>query len=85
MCECVYVGVCMCVCVHTCILNHVYVQERTYVCMCVCICSLLLGNSNFKDPYLLAQLSGLGDCKVARVCRPATDYKLVVRPWESGI
>ena len=30
-------------------------------------------------------MSGLGDCKVARVGRPATDYKLVVRPWESGI
>ena len=26
------------------------------VCVCVCVCSLLLGNPNFKDPYLLAQL-----------------------------
>ena len=25
-------------------------------CVCVCICSLLLGNPNFKDPYLIAQV-----------------------------
>ena len=51
--------------------------------MFVVCCSATQINS--KDPYLLAQLSGLGDCKVARVGRPATDYKLVVRPWESDI
>ena len=32
----------------------------SYTCMCVCermhVCSLLLGNPNFKDPYLLAQV-----------------------------
>ena len=56
-----------------------------FVCACVCVCSLLLGNPNFKDPLLSLSTSGLGDCKVARVGRPATDYKLVVRPWESGI
>ena len=48
------------------------------------MCSLLLGNPNFKDPLSLST-SGLGDCKVARVGTPATDYKLVVRPWESGM
>ena len=45
--------------------------------MCVCVCSLLLGNP--------LSASGLGDCKVAMVGRHATDYKTVVRPWESGI
>ena len=45
----------------------------------MCVCSLLLGNSNFEDSL---STNGLGDCKVARVGRPATDYKLVVRPWE---
>ena len=41
--------------------------------------SLLLGNPNFYRPIPLST-SGLGDCKVARVGKPATDYKLVVRP-----
>ena len=26
------------------------------LCVCVCVCSLLRGNPNFKDPYLLAQV-----------------------------
>ena len=26
-----------------------------FVCVCTHICSLLLGNPNFKDPYLIAQ------------------------------
>ena len=39
----------------------------TYTCVCVCVCSLLLGNPNFKDTYLVARTSGLGDYKVARV------------------
>ena len=38
----------------------------------------------FQRPMSLST-SGLGVCKVARVARPATDYKLVVRLWESGI
>ena len=38
------------------------------MCVCVCVCSLLLGNPNFKDPYLLALV---GECKVARVGRPS--------------
>ena len=42
--------------------------------MCVC----LLGSPNFKRPICLST-SGLGNRKVARVGRPATDYKLVVR------
>ena len=33
------------------------------VCVCVCVCSLLLGNPNFKDKYLLAQVV-YGDYKV---------------------
>ena len=35
--------------------------------------------------YISLSTSGLGDCKVhvARVGRPTTDYKLVVRPLES--
>ena len=48
---------------------------------CVCV---LLGNPNFKDPYLIAQM-GLSDYKVARVGRLTMDYKIVVKPWESGI
>ena len=35
-----FVCVCVCVC----------------LCLCLCGCSLLLGNPNFKDPYLLAQV-----------------------------
>ena len=38
----------------------------------------------FQRPISLST-SGLSDYKVARVGRPATDYKLVVRPWESGM
>ena len=30
------------------------------LCVCVCVRSLVLGNPNFKDPYLVAQLSSLG-------------------------
>ena len=25
---------------------------RVGICVCVCVCSLLLGNPNFKDPYI---------------------------------
>ena len=55
LCVCVCVGVCVCVwgggafvcvCVCVCVCVHV----------CVCVGSLLLGNPNFKDPYLLAQV-----------------------------
>ena len=35
------------------------------------VCSLLLGNPNFEERYLLAQVV----YKVAGVGRPATDYK----------
>ena len=38
------------------------------------VCSLLLGNPNFEDPYLLVQVV----YKVARVGRPATDYKIIL-------
>ena len=67
-------------CVRVCTCVHVSVCVCVCVCrVCVCVCSLLLGNPNFLST------SGLDDCKVARVGRPATDYKLVVRPWESGM
>ena len=62
---------CVCVCVSQCVY--------------VCSLDLLLGNPNFKDPYLIAQLSGLGDYKVARVGRPATEYKIVVRFWTTTV
>ena len=58
----------MCVCVCVCV--------RAY--SCVCVGSLLLGNPNFKATYVSLTTSGLGDCKIARVGRPATDYKLCV-------
>ena len=45
---------------------------QTYANEYTCICSLLLGNP-------------IGDHRVARVGRLATDYIIVVRPWESGI
>ena len=55
------------------------------LCLCTCVCSLLLGNLSFNDPYTVSlSTSCLGDCKVARVGRPATDFKLVFRSWESG-
>ena len=79
--------------VHTCTHTHTHtqVQENLCVCMCVCVCvcmclySLLLGNLSFSDTYTVSlSTSCLGDCKVARVCWPSTDFKLVFRPWESG-
>ena len=50
------------------------------VCVCVqctCVCSLLLGNLSFNDPHTVSlSTSCLGDCKVARVGWPTTDFKL---------
>ena len=40
-----------------------------WVCVCVCVHACVC----------------LGDYKVARVGRPTTYYKLVIRPWESGM
>ena len=55
------------------------------VCKCVCVCVLAVaGQPKFQRPIHLSK-SSLGDCKVARVGRPATYYKLVFRPWESDI
>ena len=48
------------------------------MCACVFVVCCL------ATPYISLRTSGLGDCKVARVGRPTTEYKLVVRPWESG-
>ena len=30
--------------------------HQTLLCVCVCVCSPLLGNSIFKDPYLLVRV-----------------------------
>ena len=58
---------------------------RVCVCVCVCVCaSRAWSLLKFQRPISLST-SALGDCKVARVGRPAIDYKLVVRPWESGM
>ena len=51
--------------------------------MCVCVWSVAW-QPKFQRPISLST-SSLGDYKVARVGRPATDYKIVVRSWESGI
>ena len=40
----------------TVVLHHSQLSACVCVCVCVCVCSLLLGNPNFKDPYLLAQV-----------------------------
>ena len=50
------------------------------VCVCVCVVCCLAT----QRPISLST-SGVGDYKVTRVGRPATDHKIVVRPWESGI
>ena len=55
-----------------------------YVCVCVCVV-LLLGTPNLKGPYLEGYIGSRGDHEVARVGRPTTDYKIVVRPWESSL
>ena len=53
------------------------------VCVCVCVCVFVVRCLATQISKTLSlSTSGLG---VARVGRPATDYKLVVRPWESGI
>ena len=44
-------GVCVCTC-----LGRINTKQSCIVCVCVCVCSLLLGNPNLKDPYLLAQV-----------------------------
>ena len=36
--------------------ESIYNEQSKCVCVCVCICSLLLGNPNFKDLYLIAQM-----------------------------
>ena len=48
-------------------------------CVCVCVCCLATQICTFRST------SSQGDQEVARVGTPTTDYKLVVRPWESGI
>ena len=76
-------------------MSYMYVDvfvERgcVYVCVlfgCMCVYARLYSvawQPKFQRPISLST-SGFGDCKVARVGRPATEYKLVVRPWESGI
>ena len=54
------------------------------MCMCVCVCVSVAWQPKFQRPISLSTI-GLGNCEVARVGRPTTDYKLAVRPWESGV
>ena len=73
----VYVCLCVCVCI----------GQPACVCVteCVCVCLYSVAwQPKFQRPISLST-SGFGDCEVATVGRPATEYKLVVRPWESGI
>ena len=60
---CMYVCVRVCVCV--CVLP-------VCVHVCVCLCRLLLGNLNFEEPYLLAQVV---ITKVTRVGGPQQTTK----------
>ena len=55
------------------------------VCVCVCVCLQSVAWQPKFQRLVSLSTSGLGDFKVARVGRPTTDYKLVVRPWESGM
>ena len=48
--------------------------------MCVCVWSVAL-QPKFQKPISFST-SGLGDCKVARMGRPTTDYKIAVRLGE---
>ena len=63
-----------------------FCQEReSQWLVCVCVCACVAWTPIFQRPIFLISPSGLRDYKVARVGRPATDYKIVVIPWESGI
>ena len=44
----------------------------------MCTCSLLLGNSHFKGPYLIAQVVKLCNYKVGSIDRPTTNYSQTV-------
>ena len=53
--------------------------------MLVCVClQFVAWQPEFQRP-ISHSISGVGDYKVAGVGRPAINYKIVVRPWESGI
>ena len=75
--------------VYTHILQHCTVCDTVYthILQHCTVCDTLYSvawQPKFQRPISLST-SGFGDCKVARVGRPAIEYKLVVRPWESGI
>ena len=79
MCVCVSVSthtgcihiVCVCVCVG----GFAYARVFVYILVCVNVCSPLLNwQPNFQRTISLST-SGLCDCKVARVGRPARDYR----------
>ena len=73
---CVHMPACACVSVLS------LVPACVCACVCVCVwggggggdCSLLPWQPKFQRPVSLST-SGLGNYKVARVGRPATDYK----------
>ena len=62
-------------------------EPVSQVCVCVCVCAhahvSVAWQLEFKRP-ISCNTSRQVDQKVARVGRPTTDYKIVVRLWESG-
>ena len=96
MCVCVHAPVCVCVSARAGVFVHFrvfgYVHTWMGVCMfgslllvCVCVCVCVCAWLPKFQRLISLSTSGLGDCKLGRVGRHVTDYKLVVRPWESGI
>ena len=75
MCVCV----CVCVCVSACVCVCVCECECVCAVCVVCAWQLIFGRPIFHST------SSLGDQAVARVSRPTTDYKIVVRMLESDI
>ena len=85
---CVCVCVCVCLCKYECVCEECvqaclfYVHGVCIWCMCTnsfvvcCLATLIL------KTYISREL---GEYKVARVGRHTTDYKIVIRPWKSGI
>ena len=61
-----------------CVLYHVLKCVRTCVCMCVHVCMHVQGVCMSIHVCVCV-------CVCARMGRPATDCKIVVRLWESGI
>ena len=83
MCVCVYMRLCVCVSVsaHAGVFAHfrVFGDVHTWMGVCMFVVSCL---ATQISRLISLSTSGLDDCRVGR---PVTDYKQVVRPWESGI